>query len=174
MENQLKIDFSDEDMRLYRRLDVACGDLCDAMSFGAFILKKGWKAKPWSRGSTYLQQSAFVTSMIVSYGRAFSEGRGRGYLTEEMRESFDSDEVTLHQRLIKDRNKLYAHSDLIHYPLTVSASSYHSDILTFPMREVPPAEILKLQDMCRKVIAACRDEQARIKAKYLPPLSSTS
>ncbi|WP_372053118.1 hypothetical protein P7L74_04285 (plasmid) [Tistrella mobilis] len=174
MDDQGEIEFSDEDMRLYRRLDVACGDLCDAMSFGGFILKKGWKAKPWSRGSTYLQQSAFVTSMIVSYGRAFSKSYGWGFLPENMRVSFDPEEVILHQRLMDERNQLYAHSDLIHYPLTVSASNYHSDVITFPMRDVPPADILRLQDMCRKVIAACRDEQARINAKYLPPLSSTS
>ncbi|PPJ46736.1 hypothetical protein C0075_13930 [Rhizobium sp. KAs_5_22] len=166
MDEHRNLVFSEEDIKLYSRLDIACRDLLDAMSFGAFILKKGWKAKPWSRGSTYLQQSAFVTSMVVSYGRAFSNSNGWGYLSKAMRASFDPDEASLHDRLMTDRNQLYAHSDSIHYPLTPWASSYHSDVMHFQERAVFPGDILKLQDMCRKVIAACRAEQARIKAKY--------
>lgn len=84
--------FEHDDLKLYSRLDVARRDLHDSMSFGSFILKKGWKAKPWSCGSTYLQQSAFITSMIVSYGRAFSNSDGWGPLPESMRASFDLDE----------------------------------------------------------------------------------
>lgn len=135
--------FEHDDLKLYSRLDVARRDLHDSMSFGSFILKKGWKAKPWSRGSTYLQQSAFITSMIVSYGRAFSNSDGWGPLPESMRASFDLDESCMHKKLIIDRNKLYAHSDSVHYPLTPWASSYHTDVIAFPMRELSPDDILK-------------------------------
>lgn len=158
--------FNEEDTRLYSRLDIACRDLNDAISYGSFILKKGWKAKPWSRGSTYLQQSAFVTSMIVSYGRAFSKSNGWGYLPKAVHASFGPEEVSLHRRLLDDRNQLYAHSDSVHYPLKPWASDHHSDITRFQVREVPHGDILKLQEMCRKIISNCRAEQARIKAKY--------
>lgn len=166
MERSREVFFDANDAKLYNRLDIACRDLEDAISFGSFILKKGWKAKPWSRGSTYLQQSAFITSMIVSYGRAFSNSSGWGHIPKAMYACFDTEEVSLHHRLIKDRNQLYAHSDSVHYPLKPYISDYHSDIIHFPVREVPHGDILKLQEMSRKTIATCRAEQARIKAKY--------
>ena len=58
--------FEADDYKVYGRLDLASRDLSAAWDYAAFILKKGWKAKPWGRGSTYLQQSAFMTGMIVS------------------------------------------------------------------------------------------------------------
>jgi hypothetical protein len=167
MGDSRELTFSDDDMRLYGRLDIARRDLYEAMAYGAFILKKGWKAKPWSRGSTYLQQSAFVTSMVVAYGRAFTESRGWGYVSATMRAGFDADEAAMHAHIMKERHELYAHSQSSHYPVKPWKSDYHSDIIQFQVREIAPHEIEMLQVMCRKVAAACDTEQTKIKAKYL-------
>lgn len=46
MSGSRKLSFSDEDMKRYGRLDIAARDLHHAQAYGAFILKKRWKAKP--------------------------------------------------------------------------------------------------------------------------------
>lgn len=167
MRQSRKLTFCEEDTKLYGRLDIAVRDLHEAREFGAFILKKGWKAKPWSRGTIYLQQSAFVTSMVISYGRAFTESRGWGYLSRSLMESFTNEEASLHEKTISDRKQLYAHSDSVHYPVSPWDSDHHSDIIRFHVREVPSEEIAMLNEMCLKVIRSCRDEQVKIKARYI-------
>lgn len=98
MSDSRKLAFSDDDKKRHSRLHIAARDLHDAQAIGAFILKKGWKAMPWSRGSAYLQQSAFVTSMIVSYVRAFTKSLGGGIIADWMRAAFTTAEAELHER----------------------------------------------------------------------------
>lgn len=167
MSGSRKLSFSDEDMKRYGRLDIAARDLHDAQAYGAFILKKGWKAKPWSRGSTYLQQSAFVTSMIVSYGRAFTKSLGGGFIPDSVRADFTTAEAELHEKIMAERHQLYAHSDAARFPVQPWHSDLHSDIVMFQVRELSPEEITMLQEMCDKVAIACRIEQGKIKASYV-------
>lgn len=162
-----KLTFLDEDMKRYGRLDIAARDLYQTIEFGEFILKMGWKAKPWSRGTTYLQQSAFVTSMVVSYGRAFSKSNGWGKLPKFFIQSFTSEEASLHADMLDKRNQVYAHSDSVHYPISPWDSDHHTDIITLVVFEVPPEEIAMLKEMCLKVIQNCREEKVKIRAKYL-------
>jgi hypothetical protein len=162
-----KLAFSDDDMKRYGRLDIAARDLHDAKAYGAFILKKGWKAKPWSRGSTYLQQSAFVTSMIVSYGRAFTKSLGGGFIPDSTRADFTIPEAELHEKIMAERHQLYAHSDAARFPVQPWHSDLHSDIIMFQVRELSPEEITMLHLMCDKVAIACRIEQSKIKANYV-------
>lgn len=118
--------FSDEDLKMYGKLDAAARDLHDAIAFGAFIIKKGWKAKPWGRGSTYLQQSAFMTGMMVSYGRAFTRSDGWPKLPSEFMSLYDADEAALHDSVMTQRHQIYAHSDSVSYPIKPWKSDYHS------------------------------------------------
>lgn len=158
--------FSPEDYKAYGRLDIASRDLADASAYGAFILKKGWKAKPWSRGSTYLQQSAFMTGMIVSYGRAFTRSDGYGYLPSDMLGLFDEDEAALHRSVMTQRHQVYAHSDSVSYPIQPWKSTYHSDIIQFQVLEMAYDDIRRLQGMCDKIRRACAEEQEKIKSRY--------
>jgi len=167
MSESYPLTFNDEDLRLYEKLDAAARDLHDSMAYGAFIMKKGWKAKPWSRGSIYLQQSAFVTSMIVSYVRAFSTSFGWPKLPPAYVDAFDETEKALHERIVTQRNQLYAHTDSVSYPVKPWASEIHSDIIQFRVLEVPYDDILKLAEMCRKIVHLCKVDQKAIKDRYL-------
>lgn len=158
--------FTKEDLDLYGKLDAARRDLFDASSYGAFIMKKGWTAKPWGRGSTYLQQSAFMTAMIVSYGRAFTRSDGWPRLPSQFLSFYDHDETALHNHIMTQRHQVYAHSDSVSYPIKPWKSDYHSDIIQFRVLEMDYEDIKRLQGMCQKIADACGREQARIKSKY--------
>ena len=88
--------FSDVAQKMCEKLDAAARDLYDSIAYGAFIIKNVWKAKPWGRGSTYLLQSAFLSSMVVSYARAFARSYGWPKLPAEYLNSFDAPEMELH------------------------------------------------------------------------------
>jgi len=177
MSESYPLTFSDEDHRLYEKLDAAARDLHDSIAYGAFIMKKGWKAKPWSRGSTYLQQSAFVTSMIVSYVRPFSTSYGWPKLPADYMDEYDETEKALHASVLNERNQLYAHTDSVSYPVKPWRSEYTSDIITFHVLAMPYDDIILLAGMCRKISRRCKADQVVIKAKYIstpeaPPTAS--
>jgi len=167
MAESYQLHFSDEDLRTYGKLDAAIQDLASASSYGAFILKKGWKAKPWSRGSTYLQQSAFVTAMIVSYCRAFTRSEGWPRLPKEFLDVYSADESHLHTQILDRRHKLYAHSDSVSYGVIPWKSDWHSDIQTHPVFELPHADILSLQTMCRKMVQIIKARMTEMKQAYV-------
>lgn len=167
MSESYPLTFSDVDQKMYEKLDAARRDLYDSIAYGAFIIKKGWKAKPWGRGSTYLQQSAFMTSMVVSYARAFATSYGWPKLPAAYLISFDAPESELHKRVLKLRNQLYAHTDSVNYPVKPYFSEIHSDIIQFQVFEMPYQDIERLAGMCRKITTQCLADQRDIKAKYL-------
>lgn len=72
-----KAELSVRDHALYGKLHMSREDIGIARISAAFLQKKGWHSAPFfRRGSTYIQQVAFTTTMIVAYARPFSPGRG--------------------------------------------------------------------------------------------------
>lgn len=161
-----KLVFSAEDHALYEKLHASSQDLGSASSYGAFILEKQWEAKPWSRGSTYLQQSAFVTAMVVSYARPFTRSEGWPRLPNAFLEELNETEVLLHQRVLTLRHQVYAHSDSISYEVIPWKSDHHSDISRTPIFEFKHDEICILQNMCRKIRERISCRMSEIKEKY--------
>ncbi|MGE8482997.1 MAG: hypothetical protein ACN6Q5_10455 [Pseudomonas sp.] len=105
----------EERQRLYERLFVAAEDLGLARQYAQHLLKKGWHSAPWERrGSIYMQQSAFVTALVVSYARAFTKSYGWPKFPESFLPE-DQGATALHKRLIALRHEVYAHSDSKHH-----------------------------------------------------------
>jgi len=102
---------SKRDRALYEKLFASRGDIGTARSCAEFILKKGWHTYSFMRrGSVPIQQTAFTTTMIVSYARPFSAGRGNINFPNRLLR-YNEKEASFHARLIKLRNEQYAHSD---------------------------------------------------------------
>ncbi len=161
---ELFLDRKDE--KLYGKLHSASWDLNFAAQHGSFIQKRGWKAKPWGRGSTYLQQSAFVTAMIISYGRAFGGSNKLSEFPKKLLDTYSSEEMKLHKSIITLRNKVYAHSDSESYSVRPWKSNFHSDIESFPIFEFDLTDTTVLIDMARIMMKAIRSEMQQIKSKY--------
>lgn len=167
MGESYELTFSDEDQRLYEKLRTSIQDLLYASAYGAVILKKKWKAKPWSRGSTYLQQSAYITAMVTAYGRAFTESRGWPMLPRGIMGVYTKDQKKVHKRIMTLRNSLYAHSDSAHYYVRPWKSDWHTDVTSDPILEVEHSEIEVLQVMCSRMVSAIHDRMEMIKNAYI-------
>jgi hypothetical protein len=99
------------DKALYAKLSISRGDISTARSCAAFLKKKGWYTHPFlRRGSIWIQQISFTTTMIVAYTRPFSAGRGNFHFPTRLLQYWPP-ELTLHDRLLALRNEVYAHSD---------------------------------------------------------------
>ncbi|SOC38119.1 hypothetical protein SAMN05892877_10514 [Rhizobium subbaraonis] len=111
MDDFAPIDLNDDDRRTYSKLCAAVHDFSMAVEYGEFILKKGWNAHAADRGNAYLLQSAFVTAMLVSYGRAFTQSNGWNDFPKELLDLYDAGELGQHERFRELRNRVYAHTD---------------------------------------------------------------
>lgn len=109
---RVKQDFTERDRSLYQRLYVAQDDLRQAAYFAEYLLKKGWHFQPWEkRWTTYMQQSAFTTALVVAYARPFTESRGWPKLPKRL-VTYTAEQKMLHQRVLALRNEVYAHTDV--------------------------------------------------------------
>jgi hypothetical protein len=128
--------------QLYERLHVSSLDLGLARQYAAHLLKKGWHSAPYERrGSIYMQQSAFTTSLVVSYARPFKKCRGWPPFPEEFWQ-YDQGQNELHAHLIGLRDQVYAHSDSSQYtvkPFRIDAARL-TDIEGVPFLRISKAE----------------------------------
>lgn len=99
----------DKERALYRRLIISWHDLMDARPALAHLLS----------GDALLADEAvrdsLLTSLVVSYGRCFTQSRGQSQTASRLPDSFlktlTTEELTLHRRLLQLRNTEFAHSD---------------------------------------------------------------
>jgi len=140
--------------RLYKRLYISGEDLGMAAQFAAFILKKGWHFTPWERrGTIYLQQSAFTSSLIVFYARPFTRSDGLPDFPKKLLKYNDT-ENSLHDTIIKLRHKVYAHSDDSSYKVQpFSFNGFPTAILGAPFFKLSISEVETLQHMIGMTIA---------------------
>lgn len=166
MKENREITLSEDDAKAYGKLHAAHHDLSYCVSYALFILKQGWKAKPWSRGSAYLQQSAFVTAMITSYGRAFTKSKEWPKFPIKPEDVYDADELALHSTIMGLRHQVYAHSDPVSFDVRPWKSDYMGDIERFPLFEVSHENIEKLKNMAMKVRTEANARMQDIKSRY--------
>ncbi|MDH5180299.1 MAG: hypothetical protein OEZ39_13400 [Gammaproteobacteria bacterium] len=138
-----------EKKALYERLYVSLNDLHMAKQYAEWLIKKGWHSAPYERrGSIYMQQSAFTTSLIVSYCRPFTKSKGWPKLPSEF-VVYSAEESVLHRKIMDLRHQVYAHSDSEKYsirPWKISEDVF-TDIVGEPFRRVSADECAKLVKM---------------------------
>ncbi|WP_022943176.1 hypothetical protein [Psychromonas hadalis] len=97
----------------YELLHVSQQDLSNAAFFAEHLLSQGWHYEPWEIDwRMYLHQSAYVTSMVVAYCRPFAISRGNPKFPSKLLRVLDSEQKQLHERLLKLRHQVYAHSEI--------------------------------------------------------------
>jgi len=143
-----------DSLRLYERLYVSALDLARARYYAKFLLKKGWHSNPWERrGSLYLQQSAFTTALIVSYGRPFTNSNGWPKFPPSLLKLSDT-QLALHFKLIKLRHQVYAHSDSVSFEIkpVYNFEGAHFDVVGEPFRKLESDECEEVAVITTKVI----------------------
>ncbi len=138
--------------RFFKRLYITRQDLGMAAQFAAFILKKGWHNNPWERrGTIYLQQSAFTSSLIIFYSRPFTRSKGLPDFPKRLLK-YNALEHTLHDKLIQLRHKVYAHSDDSSYKVQpFSINGFPTAILNAPFFKLLRPDVEMLQSMIEKI-----------------------
>lgn len=149
----------EHNQKLYSKLYASIEDIRSAQYCADFLLKKDWHRYPWeARWTTYEQQSAFTTALVVSYGRLFSESKGWVNIPQKLLRLNDKEEK-LHHKLIKLRNTIYAHSDGCHYSIKpYKAGDFQTDIVSAPFRRITKTDVKLFLSMTKKLIKAFEEK----------------
>jgi hypothetical protein len=117
----------------FAALQAAQTDMRQASFYAQHLQKKGWHHEPAKcRNSIYVQQSAYVTALMISYARPFTRNFGWPSLTKVLAPIPDELKV-MHKSLITLRNQVYAHTDSsLHSVKAISIKSTKTAILGFP------------------------------------------
>lgn len=164
MIHSLFIDMAPDDLNEYRKLDAACTNLQMVRDYGKVLLKRGTDKQPWSRGSVYVYQSAFVTAMLVTYGRVFT---GEQTMMKFI-SIYGEQERAQHKRFMELRHEVYAHTDKKSHQVRPLHGDHISDMKAFVWHNLPADRVTKLMEMCSKMIAAFQEKQFEIKRRYSP------
>jgi len=161
------LQLSERDRKTLTKLYSAAADIGLASQFGKIIIKrKLYDKRPFSRGTVYAQQAAFVTGLVTSYGRAFSSGRG-GYQLPKSLVNYDADEAALHARLLDLRNKVYAHSDEEKWSVRPWHGKGFSTIISGqPEYVLPRGDIEMFLRMSAKLLDSIRQREQQLLQPY--------
>lgn len=157
---------SEHDRLTITKLHASASDLGTARTWAEHLLKKKWFRKSWSRGKTYGHQSAYVTALVVAYGRVFATGRG-GFGFPKRLIDYNTDEWALHERLLETRNKVYAHSDLDKWTVKPwRVEGFETVVLGEPTHLIEEQDLTMLVAMTARLQAAIGRRTAEILASY--------
>lgn len=157
--------------KLYEKLYISRADFDLAEQYARLLLKKGWHSAPYERrGSVYMQQTAFTTSLIVSYSRPFTKSFGwsewsefPGYLIP-----YDEKMMKLHEKVLGLRHEIYAHSDARHYSIGLwDRPDFQTEIVKAPFLRLEKLECEDLVKMISAIDKSLDCELARLR-KILP------
>ena len=141
---------------LYERLYVSAQDFRFAAQCTRYLLKKGWHSAPYERrGTIYLQQAALTSSVIVSYSRPFTKGKGWPPFPMSLA-PYDRDQMNLHRHIIGLRHQVYAHSDSSRHSVRpLQLGEYLTDMVGTPFLRLTAQE-------CESIVGMMEGIQARL------------
>lgn len=114
----MKVQLREKDAKLYSKLYVSKNDIAFARYCAGVLLEHGWHAEPWEmRETMYQQQAAFTTALVTAYARPFTHSKGWPDFPSKLIDTYDQREKALHQKIMKLRHKVYAHSDSESYSI---------------------------------------------------------
>lgn len=156
------------DQKNFTKLYASADDVSVARQWAQHLQKKKWYRRPWSWGKIYLHQSAYVTAIVVAYGRVFSVGRG-GFNFPKRLVPYDAVEWDLHHRLLDMRDKVHAHSDLEKWRVEPwHVSGFSTTIVGQPQNVIEETDIELFLNMTEKLLARIADRREQILRAYKP------
>ncbi|MBQ2263455.1 MAG: hypothetical protein II336_19095 [Loktanella sp.] len=162
---KLKIKMKATDAVDYQRLYVAVVDIGTARSYAQYLLKKGWHGWPvLRRGSVRVQQGAFTEALIIAYGRLWSPEVLKGFVWS------DVDDISLHDCMLRLRNKVVGHSVPISYTVKPWVSDeFSTHIFGQPHLHFTRVELKRLDDMLVRFITEIQDHRLALLTTYVGP-----
>jgi hypothetical protein len=156
------VQLGEREARLFTKLYVSANDISLARQWAEHLQKKKWYRRPWSRGKIYLHQSAYVTAIVVAYGRVFAPGRGQFNFPERLI-PYDVAEWDLHKRLLELRHSVHAHSDLDKWRVEPwEVGGFRTTIVGQPIHLIEKADVELFLVMTKKLLDGIADRQEQI------------
>lgn len=161
------LEMSSHDRQTVTKLVASATDIGFARDAAEHLFKKKWYDRmPWSRGKIYFHQSAYVTTLVVSYGRVFEVGK-RGYNFPKKLLQYEATEKALHVKLLTLRNKVHAHSDLDQWSVRPwHADGFSTEIVGQPLHVIEEADIQLFLAMTSKLLTRINAKREEIIAPY--------
>ncbi|RYF39646.1 MAG: hypothetical protein EOO38_22990 [Cytophagaceae bacterium] len=162
----MELALSEHDARLYKKLWASSRDITLAQQYAEHINKKGWYRQPWSKGAIYFQQSAYVTSMVVSYGRPFATGRN-GVSFPGRLLGYTGADKALHEKMLTLRHEIYAHSDPGHWTtIPWRSEGFETVIFKKPPLLIEQVEVIQFIAMTGPLLTRINARIHEIMARY--------
>lgn len=148
------------------RLLLSTRDFQQALSAATFLYEEMDEARGLAG---FRRLRCFETNMVVAYARPFSQAHGavKRLKLGDLGIDLTNEEYALHERLIEQRNKLYAHSDADRVPMSVQVMNtiFGGDKADFqfimPRFEegcgFDSLEVLRIEMLCGRVLHAALD-----------------
>jgi hypothetical protein len=137
----------------YAVLHVALEDLRQASFFAKHLQKKRWHRDPWEgRWPTYMHQSSYTTSLVVSYSRPFTPTRQGFKFPQKLLRVYNEEDVGLHWKILTLRNTVYAHTDLdLRSIRPIKIGKHTSAIEYLPPMKLFESEVIQILNMIQSI-----------------------
>jgi hypothetical protein len=154
---------------LLPRWCIDLGDFRQAKEFAEHILKRKWQQELNESPVKRVEHRAFNTALIVSYARPFHDNKTlKGAPASSLREQVgevlsEAAEVDLHDRILRLRDTVIAHSD--GRALRVYSSSMLGPTITGVVENLSESEVKLLKRMTKKWIDYLGIERSKLKKR---------
>lgn len=140
----------------YQVLHLAQIDLSQSAFFADQICAQRLHHEPWEiNWKDYLHQMAYMTSLIIAYSRPFSPARGFPNFPSKLLKELTLEEKKLHEQLLSQRNKTYAHTDLdLKKVRPIMHNGTPNAIEAYPQLRMTADEIKEIRKLIYKISIA--------------------
>ena len=156
-----------------KRILISRNDILEATNYAyqllkhkyhkhAYLEKSDEEYEKFSNSDEYENMNALTTALIVSYSRPFTNNDGKlsaiPTLPKKLTSPFNTTEKELHEKILKLRNKAFAHSDADLFDIHLSLSEYDGMLvptyIDYPLEYFTEAELNNFQNMVEKLLVS--------------------
>ena len=152
----------------YKVLHLAQIDLSQSAFFADHLCAQRFHYEPWEiNWKDYLHQMAYMTSLIVAYSRPFIPGRGFPNFPSNLLKDLTLIEKQLHEKLIDQRNRTHAHTDLdLKKVRLIIQNGTPNAIEAHPHLRMSADEIKEIRKLIYKISIAIQKKMSEIAQSY--------
>lgn len=157
----------EEEVKHFKRIMMSLTDI----SFAAQLIESAL-----TNEHDELVRKSLEETIVISYSRPFSLNdsktpKSSGDLRQGFKKEFNSTQNKIHDRVIRNRNKIVAHSDSSSYGVTFSVFEVDENKMVLPRQRritiLSIEDLIILKNNCSTIQTWLFNEQARVK-EFLP------
>lgn len=160
---------TEQNEALYTKLAASAEDLTLARRHTRNLLARQGDFGPIRDDNTdYWERVAFVTALVVSYGRVFSDSKGLPHFPIRLLQ-YTTREKDLHEELMLMRRTQYAHSDRVSHHVRLAKGPGVTAVHRMPAYSIPRYKLKIIEKMLNKLIANIETRQSELHEEIMGP-----